>query len=60
MAPFYGSGSTASSIESHYEETVYLFTSKFRGVLGTHFIDIERMKADSTLEPPTGFLLRTT
>ena len=33
----------------------FLFTIKSPGVPGTYFINIERMKAESTLEPPTDF-----
>ena len=33
MAPFYGWGSTASRLESHYKD---IFTTKFREIPGTH------------------------
>ena len=39
MAPFYGWGSTASKVQSHYKEVVYFLP----------------LKAESTLEPPSGF-----
>ena len=32
-----------------------LFTTKSPGVPGTHIVDFRRMKAESTLEPPSGF-----
>ena len=32
-----------------------LFTFKSPGVRGTHFINLERMKAESNLGPLTGF-----
>ena len=31
-----------------------LFTTKSSGVPGTHFIDLRKMKTESTLEPPSG------
>ena len=43
MAPFYGWGSTASRLHSHCEESL-LCTTQFPGVLGTHLIDLRRMK----------------
>ena len=36
-----------------------LFTFRSPGVSGTHFINLERMNAESTLEPLTGFEPRT-
>ena len=45
MAPFYGWGSTASRLQSHYE---------FPGVPGTQMIDLGRMKGWVDLEPPSG------
>ena len=36
----------------------YLFTSECPGVPGTHFINLERMKAESNLELLTGSELR--
>ena len=57
MTLFYGWGSTASRLPSHFVETVYLlFTNKWPEISGTHLIDLGRMKkAESTLEPPSGF-----
>ena len=43
MAPFYGWGSTASRLEPLRGGSL-LFTTKFREVPGTHFIDLGRMK----------------
>ena len=45
MAPFYGWGSTASRLEPLQEGSL-LFTTKFPDIPG---------KAESTLEPPSGF-----
>ena len=42
MVPFYGLGSAASRLQSHYEETVYFLQSP--GGPGTHLIDLTRMK----------------
>ena len=55
MAPFYGRGSTASRLQSLRGGSL-LFTIQFPELSGTHFIDLGRMKkAESTLEPPSGF-----
>ena len=54
MAPFYGRVSTASRLEPLRGGSL-LFTAKFPEIPGTDFIDLERRKAESTLEPPTGF-----
>ena len=43
MAPFYGWGSTASSLESLRGGSL-LFTTKFPEITGTHFIDLGRVK----------------
>ena len=43
MAPFYGWGSTASSLEPLREGSL-LFTTKFPEIPGTHFIDLGRIK----------------
>ena len=42
MAPFYGWGSTASSLEPLRGGSL-LFTTKFPEIPGTHFIDLRRM-----------------
>ena len=52
--PFYGWGSTASTLDPLREGSL-LFTTKFPEIPGTHFIDLEGWKAESTLELPTGF-----
>ena len=57
--PFYGSSSTVSRIHSHYKQTVLFFTFTSPGVPGTHFINLKRMKAESTLERLSGFQPRT-
>ena len=54
MAHFYGWGSTASRLEPLQGGSL-LFTTKFPDIPGTHFIDLEGWKAESTLEPPSGF-----
>ena len=54
MACFYGWRSTASRLEPLREGSL-LFTAKFPEIPGTHFIDLGRRKAESTLEPPSGF-----
>ena len=54
MAPFYGWGSTASRLEPLRGGSLH-FTSKFPDIPGTHFTDLRRMKAESTLEPANGF-----
>ena len=40
MGPFYGWGSTASRLQSHYEETVHFFPE----IPGTHLINLRKMK----------------
>ena len=42
MAPFYGWGSTASSLEPLREGSL-LFTTMFPEIPGTHFIDLGRI-----------------
>ena len=54
MARFYGSGSTASRLEPLWRGSL-LYNTKFPENPGTHFIDLERMEAETTLEPPNGF-----
>ena len=54
MAPFYGWGSTPSRLQPLRGGSL-LFTIQFPEIPGTHFIDLGRMKAESTLEPPSGF-----
>ena len=43
IAPFYGWGSTASRLEPLRGGSL-LFTTKFPEILGTHFINLGRMK----------------
>ena len=43
MAPSHGWGSTASRLEALRGGSL-LFTTKFPGIPGTHFIDLGRMK----------------
>ena len=43
MAPFYGWGSTVSKLEPLRGASL-LFTTKFPEILGTHFIDLRRIK----------------
>ena len=43
MAPFYGRGSTTSSLEPLRGGSL-LFTTKFPEIPGTHFIDLGGMK----------------
>ena len=43
MIPFYGWGSTPSRLEPFRGDSL-LFTTKFPGVSGTHFIELGRMK----------------
>ena len=59
MAPFYGWGSTASRLQSHYEKAAYFLPLSFRKFLLTIWMTSERWKAESTLEPPSGFEHRT-
>ena len=54
MAPFYGWGSTSLRLEALQEGSL-LFTTKFPEIPSTHFINLRRIKAGSTLEPPSGF-----
>ena len=43
MTPFYGWGSTASRLQP-LPEGFLIFTAKFPGIHGNHFIDLGRMK----------------
>ena len=43
MAAFHGWGSTASMLEPLQRGSLY-FNTKFPEILGTHFIDLEKMK----------------
>ena len=55
MAPFYGWGSSASRLEPLRGGSL-LVTTKFPEIPGT---TMEGLKAESTLEPPSGFEHRT-
>ena len=52
---FYGWGLTASRIQSHYEETVYLTPISPQKFLVIIWLTSEGLKAESNLEPPSGF-----
>ena len=55
MAHFYGWASTASGLVPLRGGSL-LFTTKFPEIPGTHSINLGRIKkAESTLEPPSGF-----
>ena len=54
MAPFYGSGSTASGY-GHFEEAVYFLPLSSQKFLVLILSTSEGWKAESTLEPPSGF-----
>ena len=53
MAPFYGWGSTAS--RNYFEEAVYFLPLNLKKFLVLTISTSERGKAESTLEPPSGF-----
>ena len=55
MAPFYIWGSTASRLISHYEESVYFLPLTSQIFLVFIWYTSEVWKAESTLEPPSGF-----
>ena len=55
MAPFDGWGSTASKIDSHDEEAVYFLPLSSQKSLMLLWSISEGWKAESTLEPPSGF-----
>ena len=54
MTPFYGLGSTASSLEPLRGDSL-LFTTKSPGIPGTHFMELGRMKVWVYLGVPSGF-----
>ena len=53
--PFHGWGSTTWRLLSHYEEAVYFLPLSFQKFLLLVRSTSERWKAESTLEPPSGF-----
>ena len=55
MALFYGWGSTASRLESHFEEAVYLLSLSYQKFLVLISSTSAGWKAESTLEPLIGF-----
>ena len=59
MAPFYRWGTTASRLQSHYEEVVYFLPLSFQKFLVLIWSISEGLKTGSTLEPPSGFEHRT-
>ena len=54
MAPFYGRGSTASSLEPLGGSSLP-FTTKSTEIAGTHFMDLRRMKGGVSPGVPSGF-----
>ena len=54
MASFHGLGSTAPRLEPLRGGSLP-FTTKFPETPGAHFINLGSLKAESTLEPPSGF-----
>ena len=52
MAPFYGLGSTASNLQSHYEEAVCFLPRTSQKFLVLIWSTLEGWKAELTLEPP--------
>ena len=57
IAPFYGCGSTASELQSHYEEAVYFLLLSSQRSLVLIWSTLEGQKAESNLEPPRGNVL---
>ena len=55
MAPFYGWGSTAWRLQSHYKETVYLLPLSPPESCSTDLIDLEGWKAELILDSASGF-----
>ena len=59
MVTFYGRGSTAERLQSHYENAVYFLPLSSEKFLVPIWSTSEGWKAESTLEPPGGFEHRT-
>ena len=55
MVPFYGRGSTVSRLQTHDKETVDFLTFSCQEFLVLNWSTLEGWKAESTLEPPSGF-----
>ena len=51
--PFLSMGSTASRLQSHYEETVYFLPSSSQEFMVLNWSTSEGWKAELTLEPPS-------
>ena len=54
MAPFYGWGSTASRLQSHYKETIFFLPGSPQNFLVLTWPTSEGWKAEATLKPPSG------
>ena len=59
MAPFYGWDPTASRLQSHCKEIIYFSSLSFQKSLIFIWSTSEGWKAESALEPPSGFELGT-
>ena len=55
MTPFHGWGSTVTRLQSHYQEKVYFLPQTSQKVLVLVWSILEGWKAESILEPPSGF-----
>ena len=55
MVPFYGWGSTAWRLQSHYDEAVYFLPLNSQKFLVFIWLTSEKWKAESTLEPLSDF-----
>ena len=55
MVAFYGWGWTVSRLHCHYEETVYFLPLSPQEFLILIWSTSQGWKAESTLEPPSGF-----
>ena len=59
MVPIYRLGSTASRLQSHYEEAVYFLPLSSQKFLAFNWLTSEGWKAELTLKPPSGFKNKT-
>ena len=55
MDPFYGWDSTASRLQSHFREAIYFLPLSSQKFLAVILSTSEGWKAESTLEPTSGF-----